>query len=75
MTRWVDNRLDLGTLGVLLLNHSGVSGWWWEWNVAQTGVAFSLPKHYDIESAAKRAALAWLRRALKQAGKRVEVKR
>jgi hypothetical protein len=74
MTRWKGTRLDLGSLGTMLLNYSGVSGWWWEWNVAQTGVAFSLPKHYAAEASARRAAESWLRRALKQAARRLEVK-
>jgi hypothetical protein len=56
----------------MLLNHSGISGWWWEWNAYGTGLAFSLPRHYDTEANARRAAEAWMRKALKQASKRLE---
>jgi len=65
MTRWVDNRLDLGALGVLRLEKGPFVGTWqWTWEANPDGA------WRKTESAARRAALAWLRRALKRAANR-----
>jgi hypothetical protein len=73
MTRWEDNRLELGTLGVLRVDQPRGGGlWWWEF---LTSCYCYLPdgeKRWASPSAARRAAVSWLRRALQQASKRVE---
>ena len=74
MTRWTNGKLDLGALGFLGVGTFD-AGAFWEWSYDDVTVIYTDGKPYPTSAAAKRAALAWLRRALKQAGKRVEVKR
>jgi hypothetical protein len=78
MTRWKDGKLDLGELGVLWVFGGGVhSCWYWRYGIGRgesiyTRLEKENFKCHDTEAAAKRAAVSWLRRALQQAGKRVE---
>ena len=69
MPRWTNGRLDLGALGIVegLDEISPPSRCWWEWGEVQS------EGYYQTESAARRAAEAWARRAVKQASKRLEV--
>jgi hypothetical protein len=78
MTRWTsDNwcaqgsQLELGALGWLQLTKSP-KGWSWGYN-HKNGYNWN-ERIYPDANAARRAAVSWLRRALQQAGKRVEVK-
>ena len=69
MTRWKDNRLDLGALGevrVYNISHDHKPWWVWRWKHDGDG------KPYYTDERARRAAISWLRRALQQASKRVE---
>jgi hypothetical protein len=77
MTRWKDNRLDLGALGGLEVWEYAFVGqraptWHWEWN--RNGERVECGGRYRSELTARRSAESWLRRALKQAAKRVEGK-
>jgi hypothetical protein len=68
MATWTDNRLDLGALGSANVTPSGVSrSHFWSWSISVTS------NDYDSEKAARRAAVAWMRRALRSAEKRLEV--
>ena len=69
MATWTDGKLDLGALGTLRL-HQWSGGWQW---YAPNDEAD--PREYATEDAARSAAESWLRRALKQAARRLEVKR
>ena len=74
MARWRDNRLNLGALGKMLIAVDEVlpdSGFYWRW-VVPTDYGAVISKMYPTSSRAKRAAESWLRRALKQASKRLE---
>jgi hypothetical protein len=70
MSKWVDGRLDLGALGRIHLfdgeDRTGRTEFWFEAEVNHQSRA------YRTEDAASRSAIAWLRRALKQASKRLE---
>jgi hypothetical protein len=69
MARWRDNRLDLGALGEVLvydIGHNHKPAWVWRWKHDGDG------KSYCTDERARRAAVVWLRRALKQAGKRLD---
>ena len=71
MTRWTkDGKLNLGALGVLEL-HRWSGGWQWYWSWTPDGHPIDW-KEYPSEDAAKRSAVSWLRRALKQAARRLE---
>lgn len=72
MARWKDDRLDLGALGVLSLSDLG-DGWAWQL-VAKNGNDVEVGRHYPTAARARKAAEAWMRRALKQAGKGLEGK-
>jgi hypothetical protein len=75
MTRWKDGKLDLGALGVLDVSDGYSAGWFWELSSRDGRKMLIQGKTaYATQSAARRAAVSWLRRALQQAGKRVEVK-
>jgi hypothetical protein len=74
MTRWKDGKLDLGALGALVVTEStGYAEPRWWWGICHEKDAYwQQTPSYKTASAAKRAAISWLRRALKQASKRVE---
>ena len=65
MAKWIDNRLDLGALGDVHIY--SVTDGEWMWRLASTGA-----RGFTSEVAARRDAVAWLRRALKQAAKKLE---
>ena len=66
-TRWTDNRLDLGALGEVYVERKFMCTdlWCWRWKHDGTGYV------YPTAARARRAAEAWMRRALKQASKRM----
>ena len=73
MTRWVDNRLDLGALGHIWVEQVVMTApFAWRWCWYSPGGSVSGPYDLTSEARAKRAAESWLRRALKQAAKRVD---
>ena len=73
MTRWKNGKLDLGALGYItsgptcLGSSKGFNFWW----IVKDETPY-IGIGYRTEVAARRAAMSWLRRALKQAAKRVE---
>jgi hypothetical protein len=73
MTRWTkDGKLDLGRLGKIHVldatDNAGRMEFWFEVEVDHQS------RSWRTEAAARRAAVSWLRRALKQAAGRLEVK-
>ena len=73
MTRWTkDGKLDLGALGKLHVldsnDNAGRAEFWFEVEIDYQS------RSWRTEVVARRAAIAWMRRALKQAAKRLEVK-
>jgi len=69
MTRWKNNKLDLGTLGVLII--CGPTSHHWAWQPLDW---HSLRVVHGPYKRPKRSAESWLKRALRQATKRLEVK-
>jgi hypothetical protein len=73
--RWQDRKLDLGALGVLRVMTNAYRqdrDYFWEWDAPGDYDVVISERTYSTEAAARRAAVAWLRRALQQASKRVE---
>ena len=73
MTRWIGNLLDLGALGSLVVSTSQdytPRRWWWGIRHGSV-VNWTQVPPYKSAADARRAAIAWLRRALKQAAKRL----
>jgi len=71
MTRWSkDGTLGLGRLGHVWVEHTAPCAWRWYWHTL--GGSMRGPYDLTTEARAKRSAESWLRRALKQAAKRVE---
>ena len=69
MTRWRDDALELGRLGQVEVVQMAPCAWRWYWHIP--GGSVRGPYDLTTEARAKRSAEAWLRRALKQAGKRL----
>lgn len=72
MTLWKNGRLDLGRLGRLEawrpMNVGGI--WHWDWVLDDRYCAVG--HNYGSKAAAERAAVAWMRRAIRQASRRME---
>ena len=73
MDKWVDNRLDLGALGHLSVWQWNSTSWDWDWT-SPGGLMNRCQSRLPTEVAARRSAESWMRRALKQASKRLEAK-
>jgi TfoX/Sxy family transcriptional regulator of competence genes len=69
MAKWKNGRLYLGALGTLEISDLG-DGWAWQM-VSPCGNDALVGERYPSAAAARRAAESWLRRALKQADKRI----
>jgi len=69
MARWTNGRLDLGALGEASLSDL-CDGWAWQL-VSPYGVDIEVGGHYPTPARARRAAEGWLKRALKQASRRL----
>jgi len=69
MAKWKDGKLDLGALGSVGLG--GLDGTYWLLYGPDGTITLS-SNRFDDDATAKRSAETWLRRALKQASKRLD---